>query len=172
MQYIRNRGGYGGLIYYLTKLGFGGTYYNVDLPETLYISYYYLRKHGVKCKLVTNSDFIVERGTVYLIPHFLLNKVKENIYFDCFFNANSLSEMDLNYVNQYFRFINSKKPQYILHSNSNYLVFPDSERHIEVLGKDFPIDLSIYKKIYQCISPFQGASGRYREFYFEKLNKL
>ena len=60
---------------------------------------------------------------------------------------------------------------FISDNNSNFLAFPDSVRHIEILGKDFPIDFSIYSKIYQCISPFQGASGRYREFYFErKLN--
>ena len=164
-------GGYGGLIYFLYKLGFNNTYYNVDLPETLYVCYYFLRKHNIKCKLVTNANFDIEKGTVYLIPHFLFDKIQDKIHFDTFFNANSLSEMDLHYVNHYFRIINNKKPKYILHSNSNFLAFPDSVRHIEILGKDFPIDFSIYSKIYQCISPFQGASGRYREFYFErKLN--
>ena len=166
-------GGYGGLIYFLNKLGFNNTYYNVDLPETLYISYYFLRKNNIKCKLVTSDNFLIEKGTVYLIPHFLLNKIQEKIQFDTFFNANSLSEMDINYVKQYFDIINNKKPKYILHSNSNFLVFPNSERHIEVLGKDFPIDHSCYKRNYQCISPFQGASGRYREFFYErKLNEF
>ena len=162
-------GGYGGVIYFLNKLGFNKTYYNVDLPETLYISYYFLRKNNINCKLVTSDNFQIEEGTVYLIPHFLLSKIQEKIHFDTFFNANSLSEMDVNYVNQYFKIINNKRPHYILHSNSNFLVFPDSERHIEVLGKDFPIDYSYYKKIYQFISPFQGASGRYREFFYQKI---
>ena len=161
-------GGYGGLIYFLNKLGFNNNYYNVDLPETLYISYYFLRKNNIKCKLVTSDNFQIEKGTVYLIPHFLLNNIQEKIHFDTFFNANSLSEMDINYVNHYFDIINNKRPKYILHSNSNFLVFPNSERHIEVLGKNFPIDHSYYEKNYQCISPFQGASGRYREFYYEK----
>jgi hypothetical protein len=162
-------GGYGGLIYFLKKLGFNNIYFNVDLPETLYIAYYFLRKNNINCVLVTGENFQIEKGTVYLIPHFLLNKIQEKIHFDTFFNANSLSEMDINYVNQYFNIINKKKPKYILHSNSNFLVFPNSERHIEVLGKNFPIDDLNYNKIYQCISPFQGASGRYREFYYEKI---
>lgn len=161
-------GGYGGVIYFLLKLGFSKTYYDVDIPETLYIAYYFLRKNNVKCKFVVNSDFDFEPGTVYLVPHFLFDQMQERMQFDCFFNANSLSEMDINHVNNYFKIINYKRPDHILHCNSNYLAFPNSERHIEILGKNLPIDHSIYDKKYQCVSPFQGALGRYREFYYQR----
>jgi len=160
-------GGYGGLIYFLKKNGFQGTYFNVDLPETLYISYYYLRKNKIKCKLLIDQTCENEKDTVYLVPNFLLDKISENIHFEVFFNANSLSEMDVKYVNEYFNIINNKRPKNILHSNSNFLVFPDSERHIEVLARDFPIDHNLYSKVYQLISPFQGASGRYREYLYQ-----
>jgi hypothetical protein len=160
-------GGYGGLAYFLKKIGFKETYFNVDLPETLYIAYYYLRKNNFKCTILTERESVCDMDTIYLIPHFLFHDMANNIKFNVFFNANSLSEMDISYVNKYLEIINTKKPEYILHSNSNFLVFPNSERHIEILARDFPICKSIYDKIYHHISPFQGASGRYREFLYK-----
>ena len=56
----------------------------------------------------------------------------------------------------------------IYHENSNFLLFPDSERHIEILGKDFPIDTKAYNLIQMTISPFLGGNGRYREFIYKR----
>ena len=68
---------------------------------------------------------------------------------------------------EYLEMVNNHKPKYIFHHNSNYLTFPDSKIHIEVLAKDFPIDHDSYKLVYKHISPFQGGSGRYRIFLYE-----
>ena len=60
------------------------------------------------------------------------------------------------------------KPKIIYHENSNYLLFPKSNRHIEILGKDFKILNSYYTINHMSISPFLGGSGRYREFILER----
>jgi len=159
-------GGYGGLIYFLKKLGYKDTYFNIDLPETLYVCYYYLRKNNIKCEFLTD-DMEIKPDTVYLIPSIIYEKVVSEITFDVFFNSASLSEMAKPVMEDYIDMVNSKKPEYILHCNSNFLAFPNSIIHIEILARDFPIDLSIYRKTYQQISPFQGASGRYRQFLYQ-----
>ncbi len=159
-------GGYGGLIYFLKKMGFKDTYFNIDLPETLYVCYYYLKKNKIKCEFLT-ENITIKEDTVYLIPSIIYKNVISNINFDVFFNSASLSEMALPVAEDYIEMVNLKRPEYILHCNSNYLAFPDSVIHIEILARNFPIDNTIYRKIYQQISPFQGASGRYRQFLYQ-----
>ena len=73
-------------------------------------------------------------------------------------------------LNKYLSLINNKiKPEYIYHENSNFLLFPKSKRHIEILGDEFKIDKKKYNLEYINISPFSGGSGRYREFFYKKI---
>ena len=65
--------------------------------------------------------------------------------------------------------VKSRKPEYIYHENSNFLLFPKSKRHIEILGDEFKIDKKKYNLEYINISPFSGGSGRYREFFYKKI---
>ena len=160
-------GGYGGLIYFLKKIGFNENYFNIDLPETLFVCYYYLRKNNIPCEFLIDEKPL-KKGVVYLIPSILYNDVVSNIEFDIFFNSASLSEMDKKICFNYIEMVNKKSPDHILHCNSNFLAFPDSKIHIEVLARDFPFDSKTYNLIYQHVSPFQGASGRYRIFQYNK----
>ena len=159
-------GGYGGLAYFLNKLNFKNTYFNIDLPETLFICYYYLRKNKINCEFLTNVKKI-KKGVFYLIPSIDYEKIVRNIEFGVFFNSASLSEMDKKIAFNYIEMINKKQPKYILHCNSNYLAFPNSKIHIEILAKNFPINKKSYELVYKYISPFQGASGRYRIFLYK-----
>ena len=96
----------------------------------------------------------------------LLRKIK-NV--DIVFNSRSFSEMSSDVLNRYFKIINQTlKPLYIYHENSNYLLFPKSERHIEILGKNFGFNKSLYFLKNINISPFSGGSGRYREFLYKR----
>lgn len=159
-------GGYGGLIYFFKKINYSYTYFNIDLPETLFVCYYYLRKNNIDCEFLLSNQTI-KKGTVYLIPSIVYQDVAKNINFDVFFNSASLSEMDKDVCNNYIEMVNKIKPKYIFHCNSNFLAFPDSIIHLEVLAKDFPIDKDSYKLVYKYISPFQGASGTYRQFLYK-----
>ena len=78
--------------------------------------------------------------------------------------------MNKNILNKYVEVINRIiKPNYIYHENSNFLMFPKSKRHIEILGKDFKFNKKRYYLEYFNISPFSGGSGRYREFFYKKI---
>lgn len=162
-------GGYGGLLIQLLKRKFNFTYINIDLPETLLISYYYLKKtFGVKICLTKDLKLNIFKNKIVYIPYEDELFIKK-INIDLLFNANSFSEMSKKVLYKYFNLINNKiKPEYILHQNSNVNLFPKSKIHKEIQSSDFPIDMKNYTKISSTISMFQGGSGRYREFLFKK----
>jgi len=105
-------------------------------------------------------------GAIILVPAELVGRVACDVRVA--FNSNSLSEMAKTTVEGYFDFVNRLGPKHIYHQNSNFLLFPDSVRHIEVLARDFPIDRANYSEIYRSIAPWQTAGGRYREFLFTR----
>ena len=77
--------------------------------------------------------------------------------------------MNIKTLVKYFKLINRKlNPSFILHQNSNVLLFPKSKLHIEIQSEKFSLDKKKFKKIYFFSSMFQGGSGRYREYLFEK----
>ena len=162
-------GGYGGLILQLLKRNFQDIYINIDIPETLLINYYFLRKYTKKkiviCDLKKPAKF--NNQNIYLATRSYFSKLKINI--DVVFNSNSFSEMSKNDVKYYFKYINYFKSKYIYHQNSNVLLFPNSLRHIEILAKDFPINKKKYKLILKNMSMFGSGSGRYREYLYKRI---
>ena len=112
----------------------------------------------------------IRENRINIIPYEnelkILRKIK-NV--DILFNSRSFSEMNANILNKYFKIINQTlKPLYIYHENSNYLLFPKSKRHIEILGKDFNFNEKLFFLKNISISPFSGGSGRYREFLYKR----
>lgn len=168
MNILEIGGGYGGLISFLRKVNYSGTYYNIDLPETLFVCYYYLRRNSIRVNLIKElSDF--KKGEVNLIPSMFYNKLTKELKFDLFFNSASLAEMSQEVCFNYIEMINRSTAKYIIHCNSNFLAFPDSKIHIEVLAKDFPWDPN-FELITHYVSPFQGASGRYRVYIYDRVS--
>lgn len=165
-------GGYGGMSKIIFQLLNRCNYYSIDLFEGCLLQYYFLRKCNIKVQIIFNPDEL-KKSCVNLIP-FSKNSIKilkkiNNV--DLVFNSRSFSELNKSIINKYFKIINNYfKPNYILHENSNYLLFPKSKRHIEILGKDFPVGKK-YKLLSLNISPFCGGNGRYREFLYKKIIK-
>ena len=95
-------GGYGGFVRMLSKLNKKITYYSVDLPEGCLIQYYFLKKCGLKPKIVDDISKIRE-NRINIIPYEnelkILRKIK-NV--DILFNSRSFSEMNANILNKYF----------------------------------------------------------------------
>jgi len=154
-------GGYGGLcreILVRKKL----KYIDCDLPETLYLCYFFLKKVLPKASIGWGYDV---KNDISLVPAHEKDTIRKA---DLFFNSNSFSEMDAKSVAGYIEVLHKLKPRYFLHQNSNFLLFPDSERHIEVLASKFPIDLKLYRDVYAHIAAWQGAGGRYREYLYER----
>tara|TARA_B100000900_G_C20573248_1_gene714212 strand:+ start:998 stop:2050 length:1053 start_codon:yes stop_codon:yes gene_type:complete len=169
VSFLEIGGGYGGLINLLSVNNKIDTIYSIDLFEGCLIQYYFLKKNGQKVNFIFNlKDF--KKGSINLIPFNLSSNVINGIpKCDLVFNSRSFSEMSKKILNSYLNLINKKiKPEFVYHENSNYLLFPNSERHIEVIGNDFYLLNKFYELKYLNISPFSGGLGRYREFVYKK----
>ena len=88
---------------------------------------------------------------------------------DLIFNSRSLCEMSKKSIQSYFKFINSSKTSFFYHENSNFLLFPKSKRHIEILADHFPVNENKYFLISKCLTPFTGGSGRWREYVYKRI---
>lgn len=162
-------GGYGGLCLQFHRRTAHGVFINCDLPESLYLAYYFLRR-GTNKNIVWAIDAMPSLNAgadIMLVPAQRREIITGPI--DIFFNANSLSEMEQKTVEDYMRLLHRLAPAYFLHQNSNFLLFPNSPRHIEILASTFPIDKNMFREIYRAIMPWQGAGGRYREFLYKKI---
>lgn len=163
-------GGYGGLAFMFKKMCPDVPYIIVDLFETCILQYYFLRKAGIKVSFVLDPAEILESNTVAIVPtdigDALLARHRD---IGVIFNSRSFSEMSEMTVKHYFSLIQDRlRPKYIFHENSNFLLFPDSVRHLEILACEFPIDPIQYRLLQVNISPFLGGGGRYREFLYER----
>lgn len=164
-------GGYGGLALMLRRLHHSAPYVIVDLFETCLLQYYFLKKAGLKVAFVLDPAEAPEPDAIAIVPTdisdaFLSTLTDTGIVF----NSRSFSEMSRGTVEHYFALIQNRlKPACIYLENSNFLLFPDSVRHVEVLASEFPIDPQKYGLVQMNVSPFLGGSGRYREFLYECL---
>lgn len=162
-------GAYGGLCLQNWKRFKGRpTIVNVDLFPALVTAYFYLSKHGVPVNVVSPKEPEIKEETVNLLcanDCGILSTIVPKC--DLIFNSRSLCEMDQETITVYFKYINQCEVKYLYHENSNFLLFPESERHIEVIGDDFPIDSTKYRLRSKYISPFTGGDGRYREYIYE-----
>ena len=161
-------GGVGNVTRYLYKRISSLTYYGVDLMPACLTQYYFLKKLGYSVNIIIDIKDI-KPGEINLIPFEKSSSVLKSLLdIDLVFNSRSFCEMGLTTVNDYFEHINNYiKPTFIYHENSNFLLFPNSERHIEVLGSDFPVNYDQYELINMSITPFSGGNGRYREFVYK-----
>lgn len=167
-------GGYGGVFYYLNQITDSFCYIVCDLMETLFTNYYYTQKwsyashKNIKIKWALDGRINLNEIASYdliLVPSNSHNHI--DVGFDIAYNANSFSEMSYQDVKDYFTTIDRNEPEYIFHQNSNYNLWETSSRgHTEVLAKDFPIPQG-YQLVYQAISPWTGAGGRYREYLYQ-----
>lgn len=160
-------GGYGGFSYQLSRLCPSSTILIVDLAPSLVSTFYFLSKYGKQCKFIT--DFTdISPGYINLISSSLFARLStRNLSSpDIIFNSRSFCEMSQQTCDTYIKFINASNARFCYHENSNYLLFPDSERHIELMADDFLIDTNIYHLLHKSISPFTGGSGRYREYIY------
>ena len=163
-------GGYGGLAKIISTISDKNlTYCIIDLLPGLLTSFYFLKKSGIKVNLINSTEDLKE-GSVNLLPFQSFLKSRNKKYqFNLVFNSRSFCEMSLETLNMYFEFINMIKPEIIYHENSNYLLFPESIRHIELMSDQFPISKKEYKLTNFHITPFTGGDGRYREYVYKKI---
>ena len=162
-------GGYGGLCYQLMHKPIkGSVFVNCDLPETLYLAYFFLKRSLPKKIRIAWAFDSIPTADVILLPAHKKDLIKRA---DLYFNANSFSEMSESTLRGYMTLLHRLAPKFFLHQNSNFILFPDSPRHIEIPASQFPIRESRFKRMYAAIAPWQGAGGRYREYLYIRNGK-
>ena len=99
----------------------------IDLPESNFITAYFLKKNFPKKRIIIDSDLdnnilsraSLKKGDIFIISPWI--KLK-NFKIDFFINSRSMMEMNLQSIKQYFEFIHSKvkKNGYFLCINRYY----------------------------------------------------
>ena len=168
-------GGYGGLSYFMIKFGFSGKFINCDLLETLLVAYVFLRCNGVKVSLcLTRDDLLTaleSQVSVILLTSELFNFIGEEEKIGFVFNSRSFSEMSRETSEKYLEEINSRiKPDIVFSENAEELLFPDSERHLEVVQSELTSILSCYKITENSRTAFMGGANRYTLRILSRLN--
>jgi hypothetical protein len=159
-------GGYGGLSYFMIKFGFRGKFINCDLLETLLVSYVFLRCNGVKVSLCLDREDLLRalesQVSVILITNDLFNFIGEEEKIGFVFNSRSFSEMSRETSKTYSEGINMRlKPDIVFSENAEELLFPNSERHLEVTQSELTSMLSSYKLTDNVRTTFMGGANRY-----------
>jgi len=166
-------GGYGGVAMHLRGLSQNKdikiNYIIIDLLESLVVQHYALAANEILVNFYNKDmNFNHNDFTVSLVP--IWENFNEIIDGEIILNTRSLSEMSQDTCFSYLNFINKSSADYFLTENSNYCLFPDSERHIEILLDEFDAHLTLFKRAYSRISRFHGGDDRYFEVLFKKLS--
>jgi hypothetical protein len=162
-------GGFGGLGYYLFKMGFKGVYLNFDLPESLILSEYFLMKSfKEKNTLIYDgqnrlSSEDMDSHDIILMPNFMLKDLPE-LSVDLVVNTRSFSEMPYNTVDEYMSQIDKVCTKYFYHDNANI-----KSHEFELPADEFPIPDS-FKLLMKAKSLWYGGPlpNRFVEYLYEK----
>jgi len=135
-------GGFGGIAYYLFKMGFNGTYLGFAIPDTLILSMYFLKKALPDKKILTyqNQEIItmddIDNYDIILMPNYMLKNIPD-LCTDIVINTRSFSEMPLETIKEYMVQIDRVCRKYIYHDNANY-----KSHKYETPADEFPIPSS------------------------------
>jgi hypothetical protein len=170
-------GGYGGLIFFLRKFGFDGKLINCDLLETLLVSYVFLRLNGLSVRLCLSQKDLVEalkdedQEQVILITTDLFKYIGEKDRISFVFNSRSFSEMSRPTLTTYLKSINQiMRPSIIFSENAEEILFPNSERHLEITQQELTSVLSSYELTDKIKTEFMGGANRYTLRILNRLN--
>lgn len=160
-------GGMGLFPYFLTK-DTDIHYIEYDLPEILVTCQYYLMTAFPEKRFLLYGEEPTESDYDYiLLPHFELPNLPDNSA-DVFVNFHSLSEMDLDTVDEYMKHITRATKSYFYHENSMYPVIPVSELgdlH-EIIATQFNIPDYKFTRIYMMPNVF--GENVYYEFLYKR----
>lgn len=170
--------GYGGAAFFLARDGGRLTYLDFDLPETLIIAAYYLRRalphHRVRlCPRAADlTPAVLRDGGLVLAPNWAIPALPDRSV-DLFLNTFSLSEMPSATIAEYLRHIERGCRGYFLHNNMDRpgVVNAGAER---TPCSRYPISPGRFKILYRRYDLFQdrhcGRDGDYREVLYERLH--
>jgi putative sugar O-methyltransferase len=136
-------GGFGGLAHFLIRDNVNLTYIDVDLPENMALSAFYLLSAFPykKIALFGEVDLKTEDISQYdalILPNFSIQDMKRNSV-DLAFNSYSLAEMSANTVSNYVNHFSRISSKFIYHINHT--------KNSEVKADDFGFDSKKFELI-------------------------
>ena len=139
-------GGYGLLAYFLSKNTNNLSYIDLDLPENMALTAYYLMnaypnknfllygEGSLSKENILNHDFII-------MPNFVIRDIPDNIC-DVSFNSYSLAEMPRNTISEYITQIMRLTKSFFMHVNHT--------KNSLVIADDFGVDKNIFDILYKA----------------------
>lgn len=139
-------GGFGGMAYYLMRDNPSITYIDIDLPENLALTAFYLLNSFPEKKIVLYgeddiSENSIDKYDAILLPNFEISTFSDNSI-DLSFNSYSLAEMSNEAIENYLLNIGRITKTFIYHVNHI--------RNSVVSGDDFPLNLDKYELLYRA----------------------
>tara|TARA_Y100000591_G_C21828769_1_gene698302 strand:+ start:160 stop:1284 length:1125 start_codon:yes stop_codon:yes gene_type:complete len=166
-------GGFGGTAYYLLKDRKDFTYLNLDIPEVLIFSKYLLMKSFKNRKVLLYNDKIdtiddntISNNDIILMPNFMLPKISNNTI-DVTFNTRSLSEMNIDTINEYIKQINRITKRYFYHDNSD-VSYAQRDGHTEIRSSEFNINKNSFELVSANNNYLGGVNKRFVEYLYKK----
>ncbi len=169
--------GYGGVAHFLGRQDRKLVYVDFDLPETLILAAYYLKRtlpHR-RVRLLASAEELtaatLAEADIVLAPNWALPRLPDTSV-DLFLNTFSLSEMPMPTIEEYVRQIARTCRGYFLHNNMDRagVINAGSER---VPCSRFPIPDGAFKLLYRRYDLFQdrhfGRDGDYREMLYQRI---
>lgn len=169
--------GYGGTAYYLLRGQDPLLYINFDLPETLVLCAYYLRRTLPQRRILLYEEGLrltpqhLAEYDVLLLPNWMLPQLPDDSV-DLFLNTFSLSEVPPPALKEYIGQIERVCRGYFLHNNMDRagVVNLGYER---TPASRYPVSPGRFKLLYKRYDMFQrlhyGRDGDYREFLYQRI---
>jgi putative sugar O-methyltransferase len=156
-------GGFGGMAYYLLRDNHAISYVDLDLPEGVALTSYYLMKSFPERKFVLYGEaeihpelFSSSAGLTVLLPAHAIGNIPPQSA-DLVFNSYSLAEMSPDAIREYVKQLTKISRTYFLHLNHN--------RHSVLPADKFGIEEFGYTLLYRKFTEWNtGRSMRSDEF--------
>lgn len=149
-------GGFGGMAYFLMRDSRHLTYIDVDLPENMALTAFYLLSAFPEKKflLYGEADLATIRLNTYdavLLPNFEIERLTGDSI-DLSFNSYSLAEMTRPTIHKYLEHINRCTIQYFFHVNHT--------SNCKVGADEFPVDLQKFALLFRAPALWNHARNK------------
>lgn len=164
-------GGFGGIGYFLFQGGFKGTYINLDLPETLVLSQYFLPRSFPNRSVLFYDEEHRDLSSmlefdIVCLPNYSLPEIPSAAV-DLVVNTRSLSEMPPATLREYFAQISRIGPRYLYMDNAN-----QSSHHFEIRADEFGIPDEFRLLIKAKSLWYNGPPpNRFVEYLYERVHR-
>ena len=170
-------GGYGGTALQLLKMRPDVHYVIIDIPETLYLAWYWLDAAGVDVGWWDNAEIrhYKEDALAHDVTLLPAGDFSKCLAADVVFSAHALCEMLRVVADGYLRWIRESCPTHFYHDSAHDLGIAWHPGYEGSTAEAFPEIQSTeldpgeaYREVYRAPTLWPGTGGRYWEFLYER----